>query len=172
MKQKFNVTGMTCAACSARVEKVTGSLPGVARAEVNLLAGILQAEYDEKQVNAQQIIAAVTEAGYGASVAEGQKKVRRNEAQEKLMNSMKRRILVSVCLLIPLMYVAMGHMMGLPVPKPLHENPLINVLTQMVLTIPVLIVNRTYFIHGFRNLWKRSPNMDSLIAVGSGAAFV
>ena len=172
MKQKFSVTGMTCAACSARVEKVTKALSGVTHAEVNLLAGTMQAEYDEKQVNAQQIIAAITEAGYGASIAEGQKKTRRNEVQEKLMQSMKRRIIASVCLLLPLMYVSMGHMMGLPLPEILHENPLVMVLTQIVLTIPVLIINRAYFIHGFRNLCKRSPNMDSLIAVGSGASFL
>ncbi len=170
MKKNFAVTGMTCAACSARVEKVVNALPGVRSAQVNLLAGRLQADYDETQVTAQRIIAAVTEAGYGAQEASGG--VRRDSRQEESLRNMKKRILWSAALLVPLMYVAMGHMAGLPLPRLLHENKFLFALVQMVLTLPVLIINRAYFINGFRNLWKRSPNMDSLIAVGSGAAFV
>lgn len=170
MKKTFTVTGMTCAACSARVEKVVRALPGVTQAQVNLLAGRLQAEYDESLVTSQKIIAAVTEAGYGAEeTAAGMPK---NHRQEENLRSMKRRIIWSACLLVPLMYVSMGHMVGLPLPAVLHENKFLFALLQMTLTLPVLIINRAYFIHGFRNLWKKSPNMDSLIAVGSGAAFV
>ena len=172
MKQKFTVTGMTCAACSARVEKVTNALPGMISAQVNLLAGSLQTEYDETLLNTQKIIDAVTEAGYGAAVAEENRPARKNEAQEAALRSMKRRIWISACLLIPLMYVSMGHMIGLPVPHLFHQKLWIPAVVQIFLTLPVLLVNRAYFIHGFRNLFKRSPNMDSLIAVGSGAAFV
>ena len=170
MKKTFTVTGMTCAACSARVEKVVRALPGVESAQVNLLAGRLQAEYEERLVSAQKIIAAVTEAGYGAE--ETVTGTVQNRRQEENLRNMKRRILWSACLLVPLMYVSMGHMVGLPLPEILHENKFLFALLQMALTFPVLIINRAYFIHGFRNLWKRSPNMDSLIAVGSGAAFV
>jgi len=171
MKQKFLVTGMTCAACSARVEKVSNGLNGVKSAQVNLLAGTMQAEYDESVVTAQKIIEAITEAGYGAEVAVEGKPIRRNEAQEAALKNMKQRIISSACLLIPLMYVSMGHMMGWPLPAFIENNALVLALVQIILTLPVLIVNRAYFIHGFRNLIKRSPNMDSLIAVGSGAAF-
>ncbi len=170
MKKTFTVTGMTCAACSARVEKVVSALPGVTLAQVNLLAGRLQAEYDERLVTAQKIIAAVTEAGYGAE--ETASAAPKNHRQEENLKHMKRRIIWSACLLVPLMYVSMGHMAGLPLPAILHENKFLFALVQMVLTLPVLIINRAYFIHGFRNLWKKSPNMDSLIAVGAGAAFV
>ena len=170
MKQTFTVTGMTCAACSARVEKVTGNLPGVGSARVNLLAGTLQTEYDETKVTAEEIIAAVVRAGYGARVQE-KRTASAPGAQTGQLASMKRRIIASVCLLAPLMYVAMGAMMGLPVPAVL-KVPAVNLAVQILLTVPVLIINRAYFIHGFGNLVKASPNMDSLIAVGSGAAFV
>ena len=170
MKQKFEITGMTCSACSARVEKVTGKLPGVKSAAVNLLAGSMLVVYDETAVTAQNIIDAVVEAGYGAAVAK-EKASRRNEAQEKAMKAMKKRLWVSFCLLIPLMYVAMGHMWGWPLPEIFH-NGLVLAAVELALTIPIIIVNFGYFSRGFQNLFHGAPNMDSLIAVGSSAALV
>ncbi len=170
MKQKFDVTGMTCSACSARVESVTAKLPGVKSAAVNLLGGSMLVVYDETVLSPQTIVDAVTAAGYGAAPAkEGGH--RRNAEQEKLLFAMKRRLVVSFCLLLPLMYVAMGHMWGWPLPA-FIERPLVLALTELTLTIPVIVVNFGYFSRGFKNLFHGAPNMDSLIAVGSGAALV
>jgi len=170
MKQKFDVTGMTCSACSARVENVTGKLPGVKSAAVNLLGGSMLVVYDETQVTAQDIVNAVTAAGYGAAPAkEGEH--RRNTEQEKLLAAMKKRLVVSLCLLVPLMYVAMGHMWGWPLPAFVEQPPVL-ALVELALTVPVIAVNFGYFSRGFKNLFHGAPNMDSLIAVGSGAALI
>ena len=169
MEIKFNVTGMTCSACSARVEKVTRQVAGVRKAEVNLLAGKLSAEVESDSVSAQ-IIEAVEKAGYHASIAGKQKPdVLKIENTQK---SMKIRIVASAVFLVVLMYFTMGHMIGLPAPSWYHgqENALVAALLQLFLTIPVIYLNRAYYINGFRNLLKRAPNMDSLIAVGSAAA--
>ncbi len=176
MKQKFIVTGMTCAACSARVEKVTNALDGIRTAQVNLLAGTMVAEYDETVCSNEAIIKAVTDAGYGASLPEAQAKKQeaaKNPAEDAL-KEMKRRIIVSFCFLIPLMYVTMGHMVGLPLPHVFHDPAyaLLPALTQFLLTLPVVIVNRVYYTRGLKSLVHRAPNMDSLIAVGSGAALL
>ena len=168
MKKKFEVTGMTCAACSSRVESVTKKLPGVRSVAVNLLSGSMLVVYDENIQSAEGIVAAVVGAGYGAAPAEGH---RRNVKQEQALAAMKKRLWASFILLIPLMYVAMGHMWNWPLPEILHR-PLPLALTQLVLTVPVLAVNFGIFSRGFQNLFKRSPNMDSLVAVGSGAALV
>ena len=170
MKQKFDVTGMTCSACSARVENVTGRLPGVKSAAVNLLGGSMLVVYDETVLTPQQIVDAVTAAGYGAAPA-GEGGHRRNAEQEKLLAAMKKRLVVSFCLLVPLMYIAMGHMWGWPLPA-FVEQPVVLALAELALTIPVIAVNFGYFSRGFRNLFHGAPNMDSLIAVGSGAALV
>ena len=175
MKQKFNVTGMTCAACSARVEKAVGALDGINEVNVNLLSNSMTVEYDENSLNDSLIIAAVTDAGYGAEV-KGEKKTEKNSgnpAKEQIYN-MKKRLIVSFVFLIPLMYVSMQHMFPYPVPEFFkgENNSAITILTQFILTLPIIFVNRKYYEVGFRTLVKRSPNMDSLIAVSSTAAIV
>lgn len=175
MKVKFNVTGMTCAACAARVEKAAKGVPGVVGAEVNLLSGTMQAELSSEEA-VTTLISAVQKAGYGASAA-GKKSApveQANSGQEKALQEMKHRIIGSAVFLLILMYFTMGHMVGLPLPHVFHgrENALVFALLQFFLTLPVVYWNRSYFSRGLRALWHRSPNMDSLIAVGSGAAFV
>ena len=172
MKLKFQVTGMTCAACSARVEKVTKAVEGVEAAEVNLLAGSMLAEVHDAEV-ADRIIKAVADAGYGASVA-GDKKEKAEQPKEDPLKEMKIRIIGSAVFLTVLMYFTMGHMVGIPAPHWYHgkENTLVAALLQFFLTLPVIYLNRAYYIKGFKALWHRSPNMDSLIAVGSSAALI
>ena len=167
MNLKFQVTGMTCAACSARVEKVTAAVSGVNKAEVNLLAGKLTVEA-ERDVS-QQIREAVIAAGYG--IREPGQAASAPVAVDALQQ-MKRRIVCSFVLLAALMYATMGHMVGLPIPHWYHDNALIAALVQLFLTLPVIYLNRSYFSRGLRALVHRAPNMDSLIAVGSGAALV
>ena len=171
MKLKFQVTGMTCAACSARVEKVTNAVAGVKKAEVNLLKGTMAVEADREDI-AQTIMDAVEAAGYQASL-HGAKQHKQMPAQDALKN-MKRRIIGSAVLLAILMYFTMGHMVGLPVPEWYHgiENAVVAALVQLFLTLPVVYLNRAYYFRGLKALWHRSPNMDSLIAVGSLAALV
>jgi len=171
MELKFDVTGMTCAACSARVEKVTGKVTGVRKAEVNLLAGKMVVQADSEAVSAE-IIAAVQAAGYGASLSGGEKPASHNKAYAP--SSMKMRIIGSAVCLVVLMYFTMGHMVHLPVPKWYHgtENALVAALLQLFLSLPVIYLNRAYYKNGIKALVHRSPNMDSLIAVGSGAALV
>ncbi len=175
MKVKFNVTGMTCAACSARVEKVTKGVPGVSNAEVNLLAGRMVAEV-ENEAACELICKAVTDAGYGASVDDGKKRSAPAAAApaEDALKEMKTRIVWSGVFLIVLMYLTMGHMVGLPTPHIFHglENAALFALVQFLLTLPAVILNRAYYIKGLKALWHRSPNMDSLIAVGSGASLI
>lgn len=168
MELKYNITGMTCAACSARVEKVAGQLSGVRKAEVNLLAGTLTVEADSDV--SLQIIDAVQKAGYRASPM-GDKKVNLPKSN---LQSMKTRIVISAVFLAVLMYFTMGHMVGLPAPGWYHgrENALTAALLQLFLTVPVIYLNRSYYSKGFKALLHRAPNMDSLIAVGSGAALV
>ena len=170
MKLKFDVTGMTCAACSARVEKVTAGIDGVETVEVNLLAGSMTVEASADVAAA--IETAVKNAGYGASLA-GSKKKEKAPADDAL-KQMKGRIIGSAIFLIVLMYFTMGHMVGLPLPGWYHgvENAMTAALLQLLLTVPVLYLNRSYYERGLKALWHRAPNMDSLIAVGSGAALV
>ena len=178
MKEKFEVTGMSCAACQAAVEKAVNKLPGVKSAQVNLLANNMQVEFDDKQVDEQAICAAVKNAGYGANPenkkAEEKKTQEGPDPFEEQFKGLKHRLITSLCFLIPLMYVSMGHMMGLPLPAFMHgqEGAIAFTLTQFLLTLPIIYINRAFFINGFKSLWHRSPNMDSLIAVGSGAALV
>lgn len=165
VKKKFEITGMTCSACSNRVQKVVSKLEGVKMVDVNLLTNSMVVDY-EKTVSIDKIIQTVEKAGYGAAVYEPKENVSKVELQH-----MKIRLWVSIACLIPLLYIAMGHMLGAPLPAFFHE-PLIFTGAQLILTIPILWVNRSYFTHGFRNLFKGSPNMDSLIAIGSSAAFL
>lgn len=182
MKQKFDITGMTCSACSSRVEKCVRKLEGIEQVSVNLLTNNMQVEYNEEKLSKEQIVNAVIEAGYGASVpeqktdsnvvAKGQQ-VETNRMQEE-QKAMKQRLWISFLFLIPLMYVSMGHMMGLPMPSFLagHKNAVAYGFTQFLLCIPIVYVNRKYYQVGFKTLFHGSPNMDSLIAIGSTAALV
>lgn len=194
-KERFDVTGMTCSACSSHVEKSVSKLEGVENVSVNLLTNSMQVEFKEEETDERSIIKAVEDAGYGASVkdqgrkGEGGAAIERSaddgeaiSLQQKNIEAMKKRLLTSVLFLIPLMYVSMGHMiydgLGIPMPpvtmKFFHgnENALVYAFTQLLLLLPILVVNQKYFKNGFHTLVKRSPNMDSLIAIGAGAAIV
>ena len=171
MTIRFNVKGMTCAACAARVEKCAGSVPGVQRVDVNLLAGTMRIEAPDDTV-IEPVIRAVTAAGYSAAAA-GSKERKQPEGGSEI-TSMRTRIGLSALFLLILMYFSMGHMLGIPVP---HwycrtENALAAALLQFFLTLPIVYLNRVYYTNGLKMLLKRAPNMDSLIAVGSGAALV
>lgn len=170
-KTKFDITGMTCSACQAHVEKAVKALDGVSDVNVNLLRNYMQAEYDESVTNIEKIISAVEKAGYGAS--ESGKKTGISSSDDNT-KAMKRRLILSLCFMIPLFYLCMGHMFGLPVPSILdgHENMMLFCLTQLLLTIPIIALNFHFFRNGFKNILHRSPNMDSLIALGASAAFV
>ena len=184
--EKYNVTGMTCAACQANVTRCVSKLEGVEEVNVSLLANQMTVSYDESKVGEEDIIQAVEKIGYGASSLEQQPAAAQSRGgfrsewqarQDQAMNSqkqMKRRLISSIVLLVPLMYIAMGSMMGLPVPWFFvgMENSLVNALAQLLLTIPVLFINRHFFQTGFKALWHRAPNMDSLVAIGSGASLV
>lgn len=210
-KERFDVTGMTCSACSSHVEKSVSKVEGVQKVSVNLLTNSMQVEFEENTADTDIIIKAVEDAGYGAAVKGGthtgnggsertgtgngstapvQKTFGgKNTAaedvsslQQKNIKAMKKRLWISVIFLIPLMYVSMGHMiydsLNLPMPpitmKFFHgnENSLVYAFTQFLLLVPILIANQKYFKNGFKTLIKRSPNMDSLIAIGAGAAIL
>ena len=195
MKERFDVTGMTCSACSSHVEKSVGKLTGVENVSVNLLTNSMQVEFDENKLDTAGIIKAVEDAGYGAAVKDGHAKsgVKTSgqsgsqensglSAVEQNVKNMKKRLIVSLIFWIPLMYVSMGHMIyqWLNIPMPpftmnfLHgnENAITYAFTQFLLLLPILIANQKYFKNGFKTLWHRSPNMDSLIAIGAGAAIL
>ncbi len=169
---------MTCSACSAHVEKSVCKLEGIAAVNVNLLQNSMTVEYDEAVLKTDDIIHAVESGGYGAfpqgaKQADAASEAPRNVAAEE-MHSMKKRLIASFCFLIPLFYISMGHMMGAPLPAVLlgNENIMSFALTQLLLTTPVLIINKKYFTVGFKALWNRAPNMDSLIALGSSASYL
>ena len=195
MKERFDVTGMTCSACSSHVEKSVGKLTGVENVSVNLLTNSMQVEFDGNKLDTAGIIKAVEDAGYGAAVKDehaksgtktsGQSDSQENSglsAVEQNVKNMKKRLIVSLIFWIPLMYVSMGHMIyqWLNIPMPpftmnfLHgnENAITYAFTQFLLLLPILIANQKYFKNGFKTLWHRSPNMDSLIAIGAGAAIL
>lgn len=174
MKEKFKVTGMTCSACSANVEKAINKLDGVKSTNVNLLSNSMIVEYDENVINASLIIDTVIKTGYGASLFNDNKTVINTNKVESEIDNMKMRLIVSFIFLIPLMYISMGHMLGLPLPNFFHSNhnPIGFSFTQLLLSIPIAYVNRKFFIIGFKSLIKRSPNMDTLIALGSSAALL
>ena len=168
MKLEFRVTGMTCAACSARVEKVTSAVAGVEKAEVNLLAGKMTV-YASSDVH-EAIEKAVVDAGYGIANPEAKKQSLPQE--DHGLKEMKQRIIGSASCLVLLMYFTMGHMVGLPLPEWYHHNVLTAALLQFFLTLPVVYLNRAYYFRGIKALYHRAPNMDSLIAVGSLAALI
>lgn len=185
-KEKFDIKGMTCSSCSAHVEKAVKKLEGIQKVNVNLLSNNMTVEYNEKVLNDEKIINAVTNEGYGASLCETEKeetrKVQEIEEGKDEIKSMKKRLIISVCFLIPLMYIAMYHMISdwfkIPIPHIIQtifhgsENAITFGFTQLLLLLPIVYVNRNYFIVGFKRLFKGSPNMDSLIAIGSTAAIV
>ena len=172
MTEKFNVTGMTCSACSAHVEKSVKKLNGVKSVNVNLLQNNMHVDFDETAVSVDDIINAVVSGGYGASVV-GKKQEKKDNKIDNEISNMKFRLIVSLVCLVPLMYISMGHMWGWPFLSVFHgaENGITFALTQMLLTLPIMYVNRKYYITGFKTLFHGAPNMDSLIAIGSGAAF-
>ena len=195
MKERFDVTGMTCSACSSHVEKSVGKLTGVENVSVNLLTNSMQVEFDENKLDTAGIIKAVEDAGYGAAVKDGHAKSGTKtsgqsdsqensglSAVEQNVKNMKKRLIVSLIFWIPLMYVSMGHMIyqWLNIPMPPftmnflygNENAITYAFTQFLLLLPILIANQKYFKNGFKTLWHRSPNMDSLIAIGAGAAIL
>ncbi len=176
--EQYSVTGMSCAACSARVEKAVSKVPGVTSCSVSLLTNSMGVE---GTASASEIIAAVEEAGYGASKKGSSAQARAAAGaaeQEELLKDketplMKRRLIASLCFLIPLMYFSMGHMMwGWPVPSVLEGNHIAMGLIQLLLTTIVMVINQKFFISGFRSLWHRAPNMDTLVALGAGASYV
>jgi Cu+-exporting ATPase len=180
MKQTYHVTGMSCAACAAAVEKSVRKLPGVKRADVNLLANKLSVEIDPEIVTPADIMRAVEKAGYGAepldikaaaSASRSKTAVNPAEVEQK---EMKQRLILSVVFLIPLLYLSMGHMAGLPLPSRLHgpANAIPYAFTQFLLTLPVVAINRKFYSSGFKSLFRRAPNMDSLIAIGTSAALI
>ena len=172
MTEKFNVTGMTCSACSAHVEKSVKKLNGVKSVNVNLLQNNMHVDFDETAVSVDDIINAVVSGGYGASVAGKEQEKKDNKIDNEISN-MKFRLIVSLVCLVPLMYISMGHMWGWPFLNVFRgaENGITFALTQMLLMLPIMYVNRKYYITGFKTLFHGAPNMDSLIAIGSGAAF-
>lgn len=181
-KEQFNVTGMTCAACSARVEKAVGRLPGVDKIAVNLLKNSMVVEYDETALDTQKIIGAVTEAGYGASLKEAAQQGKASKSMQASANdiarqeyeAVKKRLKLSLVFAVPLSYISMGHMMGWPLPEVFLgvENAMIFSLTLLLLVIPVVFINFKFFRVGFKTLFAASPNMDSLIAIGASASLV
>lgn len=181
-KEQFNVIGMTCAACSARVEKAVGRLPGVDKIAVNLLKNSMVVEYDETALDTQEIIGAVTDAGYGASLKEAAQHGKASKSMQASANdiarqeyeAVKKRLKLSLVFAVPLSYISMGHMMGWPLPEIFLgvENAMIFSLTLLLLVIPVVFINFKFFRVGFKTLFAASPNMDSLIAIGASASLV
>ena len=183
-KETYDITGMSCAACSARIEKGISGMEGMQQCSVNLLKNSMTVSYDEAELDSGKIIHQVEDIGYGASLhqtqgskttgASGRGKNGATDAAAEAAKQMKQRLIVSLVFTIPLFYISMGQMAGWPLPSWLlgARNHMIFAFTQFLLVLPVLIAGGHYFKNGLKNLWHRSPNMDSLIALGSGAAFV
>lgn len=176
MQKNFSVTGMTCSACSARVQKSVEKLDGVESANVNLLKNSMSVVFDEAKLNTDSIISAVVSAGYGAAVV-GEKSKSDTDGKKAAsdeLKQMKTRLIVSACFAVPLFYLSMGHMMNWPLPNFFlgAENAMTLVFTQFLLVLPIIFINFKYYRVGYKSLFRRSPNMDSLIALGSSAAVV
>ncbi|MGI0518533.1 heavy metal translocating P-type ATPase [Treponema denticola] len=189
-KIKFNITGMTCSACSSHVQRAVEKLEGAAEVQVNLLTNSMSVNYDEASLSTDKIIEAVEKAGYGVSLADSLKNSSsnknsadgktsgprsfQNDAAKLERDRIKKRLILSLVFMIPLFYVSMGHMASLPIPHFFHgiENALIFSFTQFLLALPVLIINKKFFTGGFKAFLNKAPNMDSLVAVGSGAALI
>lgn len=185
--ETYHVTGMSCSACSSRVEKAVSKLEGIEKASVNLLTNSMQVDYDETVLTGQAIIDAVVKAGYGASLAGKQAGTKNSSSQaspsnaaEQEVKQMKRRLLWSIVFLIPTVYIAMHHMLaahlGIPVPSAISavfdgpENAISFAFAQFLLILPIMYLNRKYYINGFSNLLRGAPNMDSLVGMGSMAS--
>lgn len=164
MKVKFNVIGMSCSACSNHIEKIVSKQKGVNSVNVSLINNNMIVDFDKKIITEQEIIKAVQSIGYDANTKGGQNKSN--------LDKMKHRVIISFVFLIPLMYVAMGHMVGLPLPHIFHKKLVLFSFVQLILVAPIVYVNRKYYTSGFKALIKRAPNMDSLIAIGSFASIV
>ena len=172
MMKKFNVTGMSCAACSSRVEKAVSKVEGVQSCSVSLLTNSMGVEGSASD---ESIIAAVEKAGYGASVAGAEKKqsAETDQLKDKDTPVLMHRLIASVGFLVVLMYISMGHMMwGWPLPAFFADNHIAMGLVQLLLCVIIMVINQKFFINGFKGLIHRSPNMDTLVALGSGASFV
>lgn len=177
----YNIEGMSCAACSSAVERVTRKLEGVTESSVNLTTAKMTISYDEAKVTPEHIMDKVKRAGFSAlpvpEEREGMSDEEENFAkQEESLKKSKKQLIIAACFAVPLLYLAMGHMVPFPLPVPdiisMHHNPVNFALLQLILTIPILICGRRFFIVGFRSLFKGNPNMDSLVAIGTGSAFV
>lgn len=177
----YNIEGMSCAACSSGVERVTRKLAGVEQSSVNLTTAKMTITYDEAQVTPQMIMDKVERAGFHASPADLERDLKEEEEalyekQEENLKKSFQRLVIAACFAVPLLYIAMGHMVpgGFPLPEiiDMHKNPLNFALIQLVLTVPVLICGQKFYTGGFRALLKGNPNMDSLVAVGTGSAFI
>lgn len=177
-KEQFDITGMTCSACSTRVEQCVAKLPGVAEVSVNLLKNSMAVSYDEGVLDTAAIVAAVENTGYGvtpkASGKSGKETKPEVSTAQAEYKAMKQRLVLSALFTVPLFYISMGHMMNWPLPVWLlgMDNAMTFAFTQFLLLLPVLAVNSKYFKVGFRTLFHGAPNMDSLIAIGSGAATI
>ena len=182
-KQQFTITGMTCSACSARVEKAVAKVDGTKEVSVNLLTNSMQLEYDEAKTSVPAIIKAVVDAGYGASVKGKQaaaKAAPQEDPVKKSIAEMKHRLVWSIAFLLPTMYISMHglfeKLFGVPVPQIVSEvfdgpqNAIVFAFSQFLLVLPIMYLNRRYYIAGFRNLFRGAPNMDSLVGMGSMAA--
>ena len=177
--EKYIITGMTCDACSSAVERVTKKLEGVVENSVNLTTGILTITYDEKKISKEDVIAKVERAGFGAELyveKSKEEKVEEEETLEQEIHKTKHRLLTNVALAIPLLYISMGHMVPFPMPLPkfldMHHNPLHFALAQLILTMIILYNGRKFYLVGFKSLFRGHPNMDSLVAIGTGSAFL
>lgn len=175
MKKRYDVTGMTCASCQANVTRAVEKL-GVNDVNVNLINESMSVDYDEDKLSDDDIIHAVEKIGYGASLKDKEKSATADKPKEKDQeeSNTKFRLKVSLVFLIPLLYIAMGPMIGLPVPSFMQgrEGSINNAFIQFILTIPVLVVNRKFFINGFKGLFNKAPNMDTLVALGASAATI
>lgn len=174
MKAKFDITGMSCSACSAAVERSVKKLTGINSVEVSLLTNSMTADFDTSETDEQAIINAVERAGYGASVQGRTENKQKKKSENSDLREMRTRLIVSFICLIPLMYIAMGHMISLPLPSFLMgvQNGVSFSFIQFLLTLPIMYVNRKYYINGFKALFRKSPNMDTLVATGSLAAIL
>ena len=173
MKQRFSVTGMTCSACSAHVQGSVCKLSGVEKADVNLLTNSMTVEYDAQKVTQSDIIQAVEKAGYGAYTEEKKREAAKSENPGGgEAAGIKKQLILSFVFLALLMYISMGHMLSLPLPEVLHSNMMLFSLVQFLLLLPVLYCNRSYYSKGIKALLGGAPNMDTLIALGSGASLL
>lgn len=170
MKRKYDVIGMSCSACTAHVDKAVRHIDGVHDVNVNLLSHSMTVEFDESKVNDAIVMKAVEDAGYKAALEKEKMEVKQEDETE----NKKKNLILSFVFLIPLFYIAMGHMMGALLPSILigHENIMIFALVQLFLVLPIMYLNRSYYQRGFKSLFNKSPNMDTLIAMGSSAAAI